>query len=149
MNKNTNWTKLLLMAIISFAIMYGLMYAMVDKYDNVYLNWNQFYMAAMMMAAMIIIEMIIMGSMYSNKIKITMISLSAVIFILSMACIRNQVGINDENFLKSMIPHHGGALLMCEKANIEDFEIKELCTSIILGQQMEIDWMKEKLSESK
>jgi uncharacterized protein (DUF305 family) len=34
---------------------------------------------------------------------------------------------------------------MCEKAPLQDAEVKELCRSIIAGQQTEIDWMRTKL----
>ena len=44
-----------------------------------------------------------------------------------------------------MIPHHAGAILMCEKAPIEDPDIKILCASIIEGQRAEIADMKTKL----
>ena len=46
-----------------------------------------------------------------------------------------------------MIPHHAGAILMCEKASINDAEVKELCKNIISGQQTEINKMKAKLNE--
>jgi uncharacterized protein (DUF305 family) len=45
-----------------------------------------------------------------------------------------------------MIPHHAGAILMCEEAPIQDAEIRRLCRSIIAGQQAEIDEMKARLS---
>ena len=44
MNKKS-YLKLLYMAILSFISMYILMYAMVNKFDNVIPNINQFYMA--------------------------------------------------------------------------------------------------------
>jgi len=59
--------------------------------------------------------------------------------------IREQAGIGDEQFLKSMIPHHAGALLMCKEAPLHDLEIKQLCEGIMTGQQAEIDLMKAKL----
>jgi len=46
-----------------------------------------------------------------------------------------------------MIPHHGGAVLMCKNAEIQDQEIKELCQTIISSQESEIGWMKKKLNE--
>jgi uncharacterized protein (DUF305 family) len=46
-----------------------------------------------------------------------------------------------------MIPHHAGAILMCEQASIPDQEIKDLCRNIISGQQAEIDQMKRKLDQ--
>lgn len=54
---------------------------------------------------------------------------------------------NDKQFLRSMIPHHAGAILMCEQASIQDAEIQELCRTIISGQQEEIDQMKAKLRQ--
>jgi uncharacterized protein (DUF305 family) len=38
--------------------------------------------------------------------------------------------------------HHSGAILMCDRAPIQDQEIKSLCKTIIEGQQKEIDQMK-------
>ena len=51
------------------------------------------------------------------------------------------------HFLRSMIPHHAGAILMCEQAPIQDAEIRQLCQTIISSQQQEIDQMKAKLAE--
>ncbi len=56
--------------------------------------------------------------------------------------IRAQTAVGDAQFLKSMIPHHAGAILMCDRAPIQDQEIKALCKKIIEGQQAEIDQMK-------
>jgi uncharacterized protein (DUF305 family) len=46
-----------------------------------------------------------------------------------------------------MIPHHAGAILMCEEAELQDADIEELCNTIITSQQAEIDQMKAKLQE--
>lgn len=45
-----------------------------------------------------------------------------------------------------MIPHHSGALLMCDRASITDAELKKLCSEIVKGQQQEIDQMKKILA---
>lgn len=62
--------------------------------------------------------------------------------------IRQQGAISDRQFLRSMIPHHSGAILMCQQAEMEDAEIAQICDSIIASQQQEIVQMKEKLQES-
>lgn len=62
-----HYKKLLWMMIASFIAMYILMYAMVDKFDNVIPNFNQIYMAGLMSAPMLIIEILLMGRMYPNK----------------------------------------------------------------------------------
>jgi uncharacterized protein (DUF305 family) len=140
-----NWTTLLAMAVLSFMAMYVLMYAMVDRLENVHTNLNQFYMAALMTAPMMLIEIVLMRSMYSIRIVAATAIVSLVIGVIAFVGIRSQIGITDKEFLRSMISHHGAALLMCENAPIADTEIIELCEGIISGQQSEIDWMQTKL----
>ena len=147
-NKNEHYKKLLVMAGLSFISMYVLMYAMVNTYANVVPNINQFYMAGLMTAPMIIIEMGLMGSMYMDKkLNTIIVTISSILLIAFFVFIRQQSAVSDKQFLRSMIPHHASAILMCEKANLQDPEIKELCKSIISGQQGEIDQMKAKLKE--
>jgi uncharacterized protein (DUF305 family) len=139
---------LLMMAVLSFVSMYVLMYTMVDAFAHVYSNVNQFYMAGLMTAPMVVIELIVMRGMYHDKRRNLAIAVgSAVAGIVFFALIRQQTGVSDEQFLRSMIPHHGGAILMCEQAPIQDPNIRQLCRGIISGQQAEIDQMKAKLAE--
>jgi uncharacterized protein (DUF305 family) len=140
--------RLLIMGAIHFVLMFILMYAMVNSLANIYPNLNQFYMAGIMTGPMLLLEGILMGSMYENKKMLTAIMAGSVIlFVICFLFIRQQTLIGDKEFLKSMIPHHAGAILMCEKAQIQDPEIKKLCQSIVSGQQSEIDLMKRKLKE--
>lgn len=126
--------------------MYILMYIMVDSYINIYPNLNQFYMAGVMSIPMLIIELFLMRSMYNNKnCNILIIALSLITFILLIIFIRKQTAISDREFLKSMIPHHAAAILMCKESKLKDPEIKELCKTIASTQQSEIDFMKAKL----
>jgi uncharacterized protein (DUF305 family) len=138
---------LAIMAVLSFIAMYILMYAMVDSFANVYSNLNQVYMAALMAAPTVVIELAVMRSMYENRTaNIAFIAFSIVIFAASFVAIRQQAVIGDTQFLRSMIPHHASAILMCGKAPVQDAEIKRLCQSIMKGQQAEIDQMKARLS---
>jgi uncharacterized protein (DUF305 family) len=123
--------------------MYALMYAMVDRLENVYPNVNQFYMAGLMTAPMVLIELAVMRAMYENRaMNIAIVAVNLVLFGGFWFGIREQAAVRDAQFLKSMIPHHAGAILMCEKASISDGEIKQLCKQIIEGQQVEIGQMK-------
>jgi uncharacterized protein (DUF305 family) len=62
-----------------------------------------------------------------------------------LAATQQQVEVSDTQFLRSMIPHHAGAILMCEESPIQDAEIEALCSAIISSHQAEIDQMKTKL----
>lgn len=134
------------MVILSFISMYILMYIMVDSYANVYPNLNQFYMAGVMSIPMLAIELLLMRSMYNNKnFNILIMVLSIITFVLLIIFIRKQTAISDKEFLKSMIPHHAAAILMCKEAQLQDPEIKELCENIKKAQLSEIAFMKTKL----
>ncbi|MEX0940140.1 MAG: DUF305 domain-containing protein [Candidatus Babeliales bacterium] len=142
------YTNLFFMTILSFISMYVLMYVMVDKFANVYMNLNQLYMAGVMTIPMVLVELVLMRSMYKIKRINFFISVSSlIIFILLLIFIRQQIAISDKEFLKSMIPHHAAAILMCEKASLQDPEIKKLADAIITTQKIEIDLMKKKLKE--
>ena len=143
-----HYRKLIVMVILSFIVMYVLMYAMVDRFSNVFMNVNQFYMAALMASPMILIELLIMWSMYMNKkLNLLLVGVSILLTLTFFMLIRQQAAVGDKQFLKSMIPHHAGAILMCEESDIKDPEIKALCEKIRAGQQQEIDQMKNKLKE--
>jgi uncharacterized protein (DUF305 family) len=143
-----HYRHLVMMAVLSFIAMYILMYAMVDTIGNVYNNINQFYMAGLMTAPMVIIELFVMRSMYKDQRRnMLIIAVSVLAALLFFFLIRQQGAISDRQFLRSMIPHHSGAILMCEEAEITDPEIAQLCDTIIASQEREIDQMKAKLQE--
>ncbi|MGV3685081.1 MAG: DUF305 domain-containing protein [Daejeonella sp.] len=143
-----HYKKLLLMTILSYISMYMLMYSMVDTWENVVPNINQFYMAGVMTAPMVLIELALMGGMYENKkLNAGLMLLSAVLLVGFYLGIRDQTGVTDKQFLKSMIPHHAGAILMSKKITLQDADLKELQENIISSQQAEIDFMKRKLKE--
>jgi hypothetical protein len=62
-----HYRRLVVMTVLSFAAMYVLMYAMVDRLGNVFNNINQVYMAGLMAAAMVVIELAVMGAMYQSR----------------------------------------------------------------------------------
>jgi len=145
-SKNRPYGRLLAMTVLSFVAMFVLMYAMVDKFSNVYGNLNQVYMAALMAAPMVIIELILMRGMYPDvKLNAVIIAATLVVMTLCWVFIRQQSAISDRQFLRSMIPHHAGAVLMCEQNRLKDPELKALCQEILTSQRAEILLMKSKL----
>jgi hypothetical protein len=127
---------------IHFFIMLALTYVGVARLDHIYPNLNRFYMATIMVAPMVILMMIFMGHMFENKkLNLLLHGISALVFIGSFFAIRSQVLVGDEQFLKSMIPHHSIAIKTCEKAHFDDHEISKLCVQIIQAQRSEINQM--------
>jgi hypothetical protein len=131
------------MAALHFPVMYAVMFTMVYSLDEVFHNLNTFYMAGMMVAPMILLMPLLMSGMYSDKRKNLFVYAGAIgSFLLLFYFMRAQTFIGDKQFVRSMIPHHSGAILMCEKAKIQDAELKSLCDQIIAGQKNEISQMK-------
>ncbi|TBV76410.1 DUF305 domain-containing protein [Pseudoxanthomonas winnipegensis] len=105
-------------------------------------------MAALMTAPMAILELALMGAMYQDKRKNAVIFvLAGLVLVGSWFGIRAQAGVGDRQFLKSMIPHHAGAILMCEKNHLQNPELKQLCHNIVASQRAEVEQMKALLEE--
>lgn len=133
---------------LSFIAMFGLMYAMVDVFANVFVNLNQVYMAGLMAAPMVLIELVVMRSMYQDRKMNMIFAASAIaVLVLCWVFIRAQTAVSDRQFMRSMIPHHASAILMCQQASIQDPAIRKLCGDVISSQQAEIEVMKALLAQ--
>lgn len=101
-------------------------------------------MAVMMAAPMIALMPLMMRGMYPDRKKNLIVYISSLALLLVFYfAVREQVLIGDKQFLRSMIPHHSGAILMCEEASLQDQEIKSLCAAIIEGQKREVEQMQK------
>ena len=128
---------------LSLLVMYVAMFAMIWSWGEFIQNVNFFYMALVMWAPMGAIMLATMGGMYGNrKLNAALYVALAAIFVLSLLGIRQQSLVGDDQFLRSMIPHHSGAILMCEEAKLTDPEIRQLCGEIVEAQKQEIAQMK-------
>lgn len=137
------YIKLAVMTVVGFIAMYFLMYQMVNSSGDLILSVNQIWMAGSMAAAMVVIELVVMGEMYKNRtVRYLLILVGIVATIVLVLFTRYQTLIDDRDFLRSMIPHHSGAILMCSNEDLTDVEIRELCREITEGQKREIDQMK-------
>ena len=140
--KHHHYARFFAMTFLSFLAMYAFTYSMVFRWDDVHPSLSRGYMAALMTAPMVSLEMALMGGMYPRKKLNVAIMVAGVVAMVGFwAAIRTEAGVGDVQFLKSMIPHHSGAILMCDRAALTDPEILELCRSIVESQQREIEQM--------
>ena len=132
--------------ILSTIIMYLVMFEMIRGWGEFIHNVNFFYMALTMAMPMGVLMLWMMGSMYANKrLNLILYIVLAVVFILALAAVRTQVLVGDRQFARSMIPHHSGAILMCNEASLRDAELRNLCFApdgIVASQEREIAQMK-------
>lgn len=146
----SNYKKMLLMLIISFIIMYAVMFLNVDKLNHIYFSYTRTYMSLLMVTPMALLMILLMPAMYPNKKINKIISVSTiVIFVFALTALRSQAFISDEQYMKAMIPHHSSAILTSKNANIRDPEVRQLSDSIIKSQEEEIMQMKSILKRMK
>ena len=132
------WVNMLL----GLAVMYVVMFTMIDGTGDFRNNLNMFYMAVTMWAPMGIFMLATMPGMFPNRrANIALYILFAILMAGSFWATRAQALIDDRQFIASMIPHHSGAILMCREASLADPELVALCTQIIEAQRQEIEQM--------
>ena len=138
-----NYTMLAVNLLAGAIIMYLGMFAMIWSWGEFIQNINFFYMALIMWAPMSAVMLWTMRNMYPDKrLNLALYLMFALVFVLSLWGMRDQLLVGDRQFLRSMIPHHSGAILMCERSALSDPEIKTLCEGIVRAQKEEIAQMK-------
>ena len=141
--KKSNYKKFGLMMLVSFIMMYGIMFLNVFKLDHVLLSTMRTYMTLLMVAPMAISMLLFMWKMYTNKkVNYIIIGVSILVFCFSLYGVRTQTPIGDVQWMKAMIPHHSSAILTSSNANIKDPEVKKLADDIVKAQEKEIAEMK-------
>lgn len=143
----SNYKHLAAALAINAILMFFITYAMLSSIDHFYVNINRVYMALMMAAPMLIVMLAVMRAMYRNRrLNYALYAAAVAVFVLSLAFARTQTPVGNEQFLRSMIPHHSSAILMCQRAAITDPEIRTLCTQIVRSQRDEIAQMRRMLT---
>jgi hypothetical protein len=127
---------------VSLALMFVLTMSMVRTVDHFHLNLSNFYMALIMVAPMGVVMLVVMWGMFKDRrLNIVLIAGFVIAFIGALALGRSEAFVGDEQFLRSMIPHHSRAILVCQESEITDPEIADLCDQIVRTQRDEIAQM--------
>ena len=144
--ENNAYRKFLLMLVVSFVIMYTIMFLNVDSLEHVYLSLTRLYMSLLMVSSMALFMLLFMGGMYKDKQKNMLILVGSIaVFVLSLIFLRTQTFVSDTQYMQAMIPHHSSAILTSKHANLQDPEVKKLAEDIIKAQEREIAQMKQAL----
>jgi magnesium-transporting ATPase (P-type) len=140
------------MIITSMVVMYILMYLNTYALEHVYWSETRFYMTFLMGAAMAVIMLTFMRSMYQNtRINPGIYPGSLVIFVGALFLVRSQTTVQGPSYMRAMIPHHSIAILTSERAEIEDVRIRELADAIIATRRREIqqmNWLLNDIAEN-
>jgi ABC-type uncharacterized transport system permease subunit len=137
----------------STVTMFGLTYTNAYVAEHLRFSEERVYMALLMGAAMAIIMLSFMRAMmYHNRVlNLAIYGLAIVVGGAALALSRSQVWVDDDEYMKGMIPHHSIAILTSERAQIDDVRVRELADEIILAQRREIaemEWLIEDIHEN-
>ena len=92
------------------------------------------------------------GMMYRNRaVNIGIVLGALVLGATALYLSRSQARVDDESYMKAMIPHHSIAILTSERAGIEDLRVRELADGIAAAQRKEIkemDWLVQDIEEN-
>jgi uncharacterized protein (DUF305 family) len=127
----------------STVVMLGLMYLNSYQLDHVFFSETRTCMALVMGAAMAVVMLAFMQGMLTNqRLNISILAGSAVVFSLALWLVRSQATVEDVSYMKAMIPHHSIAILTSERAHISDPRVRKLADQIIEAQRRDILEMK-------
>jgi hypothetical protein len=104
-------------------------------------------------AAMALIMLAFMwGMMYRNRtVNVAIVVGALLLGGTALYLSRSQALVEDESYMKAMIPHHSIAILTSERAGIEDVRVRELADGITAAQRKEIkemDWLVQDIKEN-
>ncbi len=137
----------------STVVMFVLTYTNAFAWAHVRWSEERVYMAILMGSAMAIIMLGFMaGMMYRNlKANVAIVILGLVVGGTALWLSRSQQFVDDQAYMKGMIPHHSIAILTSERADIDDPRVRRLADEIIRSQRREIkemDWLIDDIDQN-
>lgn len=119
--------------------MFIAMSAMIASLDHFVVKLNTIYMTLLMVAPKAVIMVLLMQDMHKHKrMNAVILADSAVVFVGALLGIRTQAPMGDDELLRAMIPHHSGAILMYEQADLANPQVPSLCRDSTDSQRKEI-----------
>lgn len=138
----SKWPTFAAMIATSIVTMFVLKYSNVYEAGHIWFSQTRMWMALMMGMAMIVIMLGFMWGMYRTFMTKMLVMTGAVIgFALFLFLARSQTTVDDQAYMKAMIPHHSIAVLTSRRAQISDPRVRELADAIIEAQVKEIAQM--------
>ena len=143
MLKHNVWFMMITSFIIQFVIMSLIM---TNTYSNITFSMGKFYISFIMALLMGLIE-VVMFDIHLGVVSLYYYLGFGFLLIIFVYAYRNQMYIDDKEYLKEMIEHHSMAILTSEeilqKTTLE--RVRKLAENIISTQEKEIDYMKQLL----
>ena len=138
---------LLFMMIGSFIIQLSVMsLIMTNAINNITFSVGKFYISIIMSILMGLLE-VVMFDFHMRTISIPYYLALCFILAIFVYLYRNQMYIEDKDYMSEMIEHHSMAILTSEEIlqKTHSERVKKLAENIIITQEKEIEYMKQML----
>ena len=135
-----------------FGILFNGMNMLVYKYDQFYFSLTLFYIGCLMASTMFIAHEVI-HFITHKTLNYYILGLGFILTGVFITLLRLQVGVNPNQWMMRMIPHHSTALTTTKQLLKNHPEVKQnpvlykLCQNIISSQTQEIELMKRLLNQ--
>ena len=133
-------------------VMYWTMFAGTYALSHVQFSQSRVYMALVMGGTMGLVMLAWMLNMYKNtKANIGIVVVSLLLLGAGVALDRSQATVEDNEFMRGMIPHHSLAITRSERFTADDVRVCELAVEISEAQRREIEemeWLIEDINEN-
>jgi Ca2+/Na+ antiporter len=135
------WFMMIGSFIIQLTVMSGIM---TNSYKNITFSVGKFYMASIMALLMGLLE-VLMFDVHMRTISLQYYLGLIFLLVVFVYLYRNQVYIEDTDYLEEMIEHHSMALLTSEEIlqKTQSERVKKLAENIISTQEKEIEYMRQ------
>ena len=140
---NSLWFMMLGSFIIQLSVMSLIM---TNTINNITFSVGKFYISVIMSILMGLLE-VVMFDTHMRTISFTYYLAFFFILAIFVYLYRNQMYIEDKDYLSEMIEHHSMAILTSEEIlqKTHSERVKKLAENIIITQEKEIEYMKQML----
>ena len=135
---------IMFIVMVIIGMLFNPMNILAFRYEDLYLSLTLFY-GGLLMASNMIWAHEIVHYLYMGEFNIWIFSIGIILSIsISLLLLRNQLFVNDKEWLKRMISHHSTALTTSHKIykKTNNSKLKDLSRNIIDTQEKEIQLMK-------
>lgn len=140
------------MILTGMVVMYFTMFVGSWEWSHIRFSQSRIFMALTMGGAMGLVMLAWMLNMYKNAKANVVIVVASLLLLGGGAFLdRSQATVDDQAFMRGMIPHHSLAITRSERAGIQDARVCELAVEISEAQRREIfemDWLIADIEEN-
>lgn len=140
------------MILTAMVVMYWTMFAGTYEWSHIEWSESRLFMTLTMGGAMGVVMLGWMLNMYRNTtLNLVIAGVSLVLLGVGISLDRSQATVQDQGFMRAMIPHHSLAITRSERSELSDLRVCQLAVEISEAQRREIlemEWLIKDIADN-